>query len=247
VCSSTDERLKPAIQEHIRALTSLREQARQIRAQDDSDNDASDDEVCPIGDVASASGTLDTGAGASFLEDIDFYTKCLMDLLPSMEQIYKNARDPCLRLEERSGKISFHVTEAARPYVLQVHDKFRDAKTSLVERLGEANWQRFMRVRHCMASVTQDDDAKDFETGARSAFFPGSKFHDSGLGNSLPTESSFALSVASHSSFVSSLAEEKGSSARVPPTPNEVAEGLPFECFICKRTLNRIKTRVDWK
>jgi hypothetical protein len=239
--------LQPAIQEHVRALTSLRDQARQIQAQADSDDDTSDDEICSGDDVASTSGTLDIVVKRPFLDDIEFYTECLMDLLPSMEQTYKNARDPGLRLEERSGKILFHVTEAARPYVLQVHDKFRNANTFLVKRLGEANWQRFMRVRRCMASGIQEDDVKDLRTGARSVFFPASKFHDSGLGISLPAESSFAPTVASHSSFVSSLAEEKASCARVPPTPNEVAEGLPFECFICKQTLTKIRNRVDWK
>jgi hypothetical protein len=182
-----------------------------------------------------------------FLDDIEFYTKCLMDLLPSMEQTYKNACDPGLHLEERSGKVLFHVTEAARPYVLQVHDKFRNAHTTLVERLGEANWQRFIRVRRCMASGIQEDEVKDVGNVARFAFFPASKFHDSGLGKSLPAESSFAPTVASHSSFISSLTEEGISCSRVPPTPNEVAEGLPFECFICKQTLTKIKNRVDWK
>lgn len=170
-----------------------------------------------------------------------------MDLLPSMEQTYKNAGNPSLLLEEGTGKPSFHVTEAAKPYVLQIHDKFRNAKALLVERLGEANWQRFVRVRRHMAPDVDGDVTNDLVAGACSTFNPASKFHDSGLGRSLQATSSFAPTVASHSSFISSHAENGRSCARVPPTPTEVGEGMPFECFICKQTLTKIKHRVDWK
>jgi hypothetical protein len=170
-----------------------------------------------------------------------------MDLLPSMEQTYKNAGDLGLRSDEASGKIAFHVTEAARPYVLQVHNKFRNAKTLLVERLGEANWQRFVRVRRHMAPDVDEDVTNDLVAGACSTFIPASKFHDSGLGRPLQATSPFAPTVASHSSFISSHAEKGSSYARVPPTPAEVGEGIPFECFICKQTLTKIKNRVDWK
>jgi hypothetical protein len=236
------------ISHHIHTLTSLREQAKQFRIQkeDNDDSDISDSEILDGDDDTSVS-TPDLGLQHHSLDNIDFYTKCLMDLLPSMEQAYKHLCDPGSRLEEKNGKIVFHVTDAARPYVLHIHDKFRSADMSLVERLGEANWQRFVRVRHQMESKPQDDESKDLRTGARSEFLPLSKFHDSALGKSLRTDSSFAPTVASHSSFISSIAEKDGSRVRVPPTPKEIMEGLPFECFICKRLLNNLKTRVDWK
>jgi hypothetical protein len=178
------------------------------------------------------------------LESIEFHTKCLMDLLPSMEHTYKKLCDPGLRSEESKGQIPFHATDAARPYVLQVHDKFKNASIPLVKRLGEANWQRFLRVRQSMAA---EDGPSDFQVGARSTFVPASEFHDSGLGSSLHPNSSFAPTNASHSSFVSGLAAKVGSRARVPPTPSGVVDGTPFQCFICKRMLTRIRNRIDWK
>lgn len=170
-----------------------------------------------------------------------------MDLLPSMEQTYKHVCDSGLNLKREKGKFIFHVSEAARAHVLQVHDKFGDADVSLVERLGEANWQRFVRVRQYMTSGIQEGKLNDLRVGARSAFIPASKFHDSALGSFIPTNSSFASTVASDSSFVSSLAEKDGSHARVPPTPIEVALGLPFACSICQRVLTTVKNRVEWK
>jgi hypothetical protein len=170
-----------------------------------------------------------------------------MDLLPSMEQTYRYSCDLESRLEEQSREVSFHVTEAARPYVLQVHDKFRNADVSLVERLGEANWQRFIRVRQQLAHGDQDADKQEAGPETHSRFTPASKFHDSGLGSSLPGKTSFAPTVASHSSFISGLSAKEGSYVRVPPTPNEVAEGLPFECFLCKQTLSKVRNRIDWK
>ena len=208
----------------------------------DSDSEASDSDFCST-DCASSSKVSDARVKFRSLNSIEFYTKCLMELLPSMEQTYKNACDPGLQFEEESRIVAFHVTEAARPYVLQIHDKFRDANTSLVERLGEANWQRFIRVRQYEVPTFQEDE----RACARSTFIPASKFQDSGLGTSLPMKSSFAPTVASHTSFVSSIADKEGSSVRVPPTPDEVAGGLPFQCSICKQTLTRIKTRNDWK
>lgn len=209
----------------------------------DNDSDASDSEICSDDDWASSSKTTNTRLERQSVEDIEFYTKCLLDLLPSMEQTYKDASDPGLHFEEGGRKISFHVTEAARPYVLQLHDKFREAKISLVERLGEANWQRFIRIRQYDAA----NFLKDELAAARSTFIPASKFHDSGLGTSLSGKSLSAPTIASHSSFVSSLADKEGYCPRVPPTPDKVAEGLPFECLICKQSLTKIKTRVDWK
>ncbi|KAF7514087.1 hypothetical protein GJ744_004412 [Endocarpon pusillum] len=247
ICDSHPRQPKPVTQEHVRALIALREQARQFSVTVDNDSEASDSEGCLSDEEASTAEISVPGLWRRALENLEFHTKCLMDLLPSIEQTYKNVCDPGLGMEDGSGKISFQVTEAARPYVLQVLDKFENASVSLAERLGEANWQRFMRVRQHMAGELRGNDLEDLHVGARSTFFPASKFQDSGLGSSLRPEPSFALTDASHSSFVSNLSEKDGSRARVPATPNEVAEGISFECFICKRMLTKIKNRIDWK
>lgn len=81
----------------------------------------------------------------------------------------------------------------------------------------------------------------------KSSFIPVSLFQDSGLGSSLPAQTSYAATAASHSSFVSSNAEGESGHLRVPPTPKGVFEGIPFVCEICSHELSEIKNRVDWK
>lgn len=244
VCDSSPKPPQTIVQEHVRALTSLREQARQLLPPADSDSDTSDGDVYSSDDGAATIRVADSGLKRRSLESIEFYTKCLMELLPSMEQTYKHLCDPGLRLEESNGKICFHVTDAARPWVLQVHDKFKNASISLIQRLGEANWQRYLRIRQ---SIAAGDSTNDIPISAQSAFIPASKFHDSGLGTSVRPESTLARTDASHSSFASSLADQGGSCARVPPTPIGVVDGTPFQCFICKRKLTTIRNRVQWK
>ncbi|KAL9121957.1 MAG: hypothetical protein Q9187_001482 [Circinaria calcarea] len=182
---------------------------------------------------------------------------CLMDLLPTMEQSLAQSRAirkaPALR-------IPFTVSEAARPFVLNVHDKFSMADSKLVERLGESNWQRYVTVRARMNRIASVNDVngetREVEwtkpvvfgkNPPQSMFTPYSVFHDSGMGTSMASTSRYTASVASHTSFISSQAEEGKATLRVPPTPPEVALNEPFRCFICGHMLFKIQNRVDWK
>lgn len=145
----------------------------------------------------------------------------------------------------------FNVSEPAKPYVSSVRDKFREAPVRLVERLGEANWQRHIVVRTQMAKFDEesggDIQLPDSKQDVFSAFGPVSIFHDSGIGTSISASSQYAASVASHTSFASSLATEEKGSVRVPPTPVEVGVGKPFRCRICGIAQYRIRNRLDWK
>ena len=184
----------------------------------------------------------------TFDKDMHFHITCLEDLSSALERMVKDTNlageDPIVG----PHGITFHVTESAKQYVLQVHDKFRNAPKALVERLGEANWQRFMRIRRSMQKQEQEVAENNTEPAtAKSAFAPVSKFHDSGLGSSVPSRSHIAASMASHSSFASSQADSGVDKLRVPPTPENVGLGLPFECFICGLRQSKIKNRVDWK
>ena len=79
---------------------------------------------------------------------------------------------------------------------------------------------------------------------AKSVFRPHSAFHGSGIGTSILAQTQH---TTSHTSFQSSNTEGEHESLRVPATPAEVYEGIPFQCYICKSMLTNIKTRVDWK
>jgi hypothetical protein len=170
-----------------------------------------------------------------------------MDICPTLEQIYRTAQlRPTKSL--RNAPLTFHVTDAAQPYVLQVHDKYRQADMPLVRRLGEANWQRYKELRRDKHAIAAGADAHVPKAEIpKSVFRPVSGFHDSGLGTSLLAKSQIAISVASHSSFQSGAAGDDRHQMRVPKTPEEVALGKPFDCYLCHRTLSTLRNRVDWK
>jgi hypothetical protein len=90
------------------------------------------------------------------LEDLKAYMECLVDLAPSLEH---PAED--LVLTERPSVIHtddlLNVTEAARPYVLLIKDRYPLIENSLIKRLGEANWQRRERLREQLSSALLAD------------------------------------------------------------------------------------------
>ena len=177
----------------------------------------------------------------SFIEDIAGFINCLMDLIPTFERI-DQAR-PSRKQTERSPTLEvFDVTEPAHVYVRQILDRFPNAQVRLAERLGEANWQRHNEICRRM-----DDGLEESESNLNNRFVAKSRFHDSGLGTSVPAESTYAMTTASKASFASSLAEREQGSLRVPPTPVEVANKIPFTCSICHQTVHNIRDRRDWK
>jgi hypothetical protein len=177
--------------------------------------------------------------------DIKFYNLRLMDLLPSIERTALQPKDAAESKNDSNSvaSVPFQVSKPAHAYVLQVRDKFPKAENKLIERLGQANWERRKRL--------QEDQVDFFETAvsepAKSVFVPVSMFHDSGLGSSIPAVSAYAPTEISHLSFRTSATESRVGSYRVPPTPKEVFDGKPFTCEICGHVLKKIKNRVDWK
>lgn len=183
----------------------------------------------------------------------------LMDLLPTLKHLCENKE--CLQVENSSTNrpVYTQVAPSARPYVHQIHDKFPSIDSNLADRLGEANWQRFRRLlslnRTDKSKATSLDPDSEEEPGEEdlervpepSAYAPISEFQDSGLGTSVPAASKYAASVASHTSFLSTQSAAHRGAVRAPPTPIEVAQGRPFQCFVCAKIQSRIKNRADWK
>jgi hypothetical protein len=140
----------------------------------------------------------------------------------------------------------FEVSGSAMIYVRNILDKFPNADFKLAQRLGEANWQRHVKIR----SGNQISKVELEVAGAKSVFHDSSivcdssVFHDSGLGSSIPSATCYTPSA---SSFVSRVGDDDSEYFRAPRTPTEVFEGKPFKCFICGRLIARIKNRVDWK
>jgi hypothetical protein len=225
------------IQHQLKELSILLEKAKLI-----TDNE---DEL-----LGSVDGQLTEGIShGQIIKSLNTSVKCLMDLLPSMENTLNHpyAADGGHDDNIVTTPVAFQVSGPAKTYVLNVYDRFAKADAHLVERLGEANWQRHVALRSALGQEgVMLDSTPGVQEVPKSLFVPISMFHDSGLGSS-HARSSFAATVASHSSFVSSLAENETGGMRVPSTPKEVFGNIPFVCDICGHLLSRIKNRIDWK
>ena len=104
---STDKALLP--------LASSREQAKQFQAQDEdgeeleiSDEELSDTEVSDGGDEVSPAKRQPS------FENVHFYTTCLMDLLPSMEEAYMNLTAFRDSQHLHPGKVDLNTSRKAR-------------------------------------------------------------------------------------------------------------------------------------
>ena len=192
-------------------------------------------------DYDSGTEGLSDGESHDLCEDIGFSIKCLAELRDSLEQNLIRAEKNRSQ-NTRPPPVSFCLSDPGKIYVSLVREKFGQAEDQLVERLGQANWQRHVGVRK--RTENNIGVIEEVLEPACSVFRPYSTFHDSGIGTSVPTRTSYA---PSHTSFVSSNTEGGQDSLRVPPMPSEVGVGKPFQCDFCGMLLSNIKNRVDWK
>lgn len=170
----------------------------------------------------------------TLIESLDENVSLLMDLLPSIDHLPNPDQ-----LTGHIGFLStrqFEISAPAQPFIQKISENYSSAPPGLVERLGEANWQRFCKLR-----------LRQEETLAAELGQAKSVFHDSAIGTSLGRSSDDACTVVSHSSFVSSAADDTHHFNRVPPEPREVALAKPFKCPICSNQLTNIRNRVHWK
>lgn len=223
-------------------LESLLEKAELLPSAQENDNEDlspvdSDDEGsgCEVGNLA---------------KKLKSPLRNLMDLTPLLERAFAQTLRPVQARLFTDIEPKFCVSEPAKHHVNLVRERYRQASEILVERLGEANWQRFVRIRRQMQDIENiPESAAAFEPtiDVQSRFVPVSKFYDSGLGTSLARISSMAASIASQSSFLTASTDTKNAAFRVPATPVEVLDGNPFVCFICGTKLLHIRNRADWK
>lgn len=196
---------------------------------------------------------------------LNSHVTSLMDLLPTLHHCCTIKSFPMSEICQSKPRVQSELPFAVRPYVLQIHDKFKLIDDALANRLGEANWQRYLQLQalakqirarasgHVAIEIESEEEGEEGEGEenepelAHPSFVPLSEFHDSGLGSSIPTKSRRTASIASHSSFLSTQSAASRGVAHVPSTPADVQEGKPFICNICGQLLENIKNRVDWK
>ncbi|KAM0802914.1 hypothetical protein BDR22DRAFT_887245 [Usnea florida] len=206
-------------------------------AGDENDQSDSDSEVSSNGEE-------------SLYENIKFGIACLMELAPTLQRnIFRGEKARAQRI--LSSAQPFFESDPAEIYVSMAREKFKQADLNLIQRLGQANWQRHRRIRDMMFRSEEGIEEKLVpgitHPTDHSTFRPRRTFHDSDLGTTSTSGSQYTASAASHTSFASTPEEGVRKSLRVPPMPPEAADGKPFQCFICKTLQSRIRNRIDWK
>ena len=212
--------------------------------------------------------SIGTSEGGDFFELIAEQTECLMKLNPTSKASLANSAVSPERVAYHT-RTSFTVSEPARPWVQNVLDKYKEAPLALVERLGEANWQRWVEIRAQMARVSKiaasvdlkDDGTKPVspsstELNAEAVFasiqpllFSSHPLHDYSpvRGSDSWYSSPLADSVISEKASRSNGTDRETSGLCVPSTPTEVSQGKSFQCKICGHVLCNIRSRLDWK
>ena len=224
--------------EQIQDLRILTEQAKSIisRNVDQASSEGSEDE----GEYGVSKDEI-PNEDNNIAGELQFHIGCLVDLGSTLEKSLLCTEADRVR-SSQSAPLPFHVSDAASVYISIIRDKFKDAEVQLIERLGEANWQRHVNVRLGMANVISDVKEEYIREDPCSTFKPYSAFYDSGIAPSVPTQTQYA---PSHTSFVSSVSEKE--EGRVPREPVEVGAGRPFQCYLCGEILSNIRNRGDWK
>jgi hypothetical protein len=117
-------------------------------------------------------------------------------------------------------------------YAELISRKFPKANPSLVEIHGRCNWERYNYIRKQRETNTTREPSLVGDSEIKS------KFHDSGLGTSVPAQSTYAGTVISQRAGLCHAA--------LPPLPDEGKNGKPFLCEVCNKTVN-IRRTAAWK
>lgn len=193
------------------------------------------------------------------MDDLTTDVQCLIDLdLMIQSPIF----DSLLRGCGGHGKDKMAPDwEPHLSYSDKIVNRFPAAAAGLVNRLARANWERFQKtnasreknIAVAAAAAVNDAEEQPIVQGIISAVVvtdggsqiaesqtePVSKFHDSGLGDSVRTGSTYADTIMSY--------QARGrESVRIPPLPEGAKQGNPFNCVACGR-LMVIMNNSDWK
>jgi hypothetical protein len=170
--------------------------------------------------------------------DLRTDTDCLMEMLT----VYQC---PALDVENEEDPAPALIADSRAPsqyYSDRIAVRFPNADMSLVSRLGEANWKRFLRGRSERETNSRRVADSSLQEPTSDPTVIGSKFHDSGLGESAPS----APAGSVYAETVTSFYQADGHAIRIPPLPEEAKKGKPFECIACGKTV-RISGTPAWK
>lgn len=157
-------------------------------------------------------------------------TMCLLDLEPLLSDPVVLAESEPVRPD---GSETWHPTQV---YCDKISVRFPEADERLIQRLANANYYRYLRCQETRnrmqsAEVLSNDEIKDNHDGASS------KFHDSGIGSSLPT---------TYADTVMSYGDNDVRKVRLPPLPAHAKDGIPFSCLCCGKLVS-VRSNSAWK
>lgn len=111
----------------------------------------------------------------------------------------------------------------------RIRHRYPKCDAGFTQILGQSNWDRAQRLYALKETntreVQQPAGKAELEPGLPGTVVA-SDFHDSGLGTSVATPSSYAETVLSYRGA-------KGGSIKIPQVPPEGLMGKPFSCDIC--------------
>jgi hypothetical protein len=126
-------------------------------------------------------------------------------------------------------------------YVDKIIFDFPLINRSLASRLGNTNYERYLRCQANRDAIENEEGALLAEQEApelAGTVITGSKFHDSGVGTSIGPTIIRPETIISHN--------RKNQSVRIPPLPKGAKDGMPFSCIACDRTVV-ITNKPDWE
>jgi len=181
----------------------------------------------------------DSGLGGASVEDIaeDLKTdvQCLVDLGPRYDE---PIRDRAIEEKEAPPPTGPTAWNPAEYLASRIRHRYPEGEDGLLTLLGYQNWDRLQAlyaVRESNRETAQKPEMAETPAGEKA----GTEFHDSGLGTSIVTPSSYAETVVSYHG-------SKGGPIRIPPLPAEAAQGKSFRCPVCGQSV-QISTTSRWK
>ncbi|KAJ4415947.1 hypothetical protein N0V82_007069 [Gnomoniopsis sp. IMI 355080] len=202
----------------------------------DTDSDSDGDAVSEVNDLQ------------EIAEDLRTDTQCLLDLGARFDE---PAIGTALNTECTVQPALARTWDPSLNFVERIQWRYPKCDEQVSMRLGKVNWVRVMnyqeakgrrqreRLEEAWSSVPGCSDRPLSSRGALTTL------HDSGIGTSIPSNTSL-VSGTRYAETTVSYHTGHGGSVKVPPIPKTAKQGVPFECVACGRMVS-IKTISAWK
>lgn len=175
------------------------------------------------------------------IKDLETDIRCLVDLGPRYKE---PIRDRTVKEQPASPSLAVK-WDPAEHLASRIRHRYPNGDAAFAHILGQINWERAKRLyaaREANARVSERRAIKLAPVSREKGTVVASDFHDSGLGTTLASPTSYAETVLSYRGT-------KGGSISVPQIPPEGMQGEPFTCSICGCTcqLPEANWKSSWK